>query len=192
MFILAIPFTISHMNAPSHVVDVDRMTPRPPVVLSFDEMMLSKVESAGYTKDHLEHLARVIFSETKRLDEAEAVGWFIRNRVDTGYRGESTYWGVIHDPSQFSAYNDADLRTMYGALTLKTAMDSTAQRFYPTWRGTIRVAADVLAAREVPYDSECRHFYTPSAMKNGKAPFWAAGKRADVKVGRFRFYCGVK
>ena len=50
-------------------------------------------------------LARCIYSETKRAPEQELVAWVIRNRVETGYRGQRSYEGAVLDPYQFSAFN---------------------------------------------------------------------------------------
>lgn len=55
------------------------------------------VEGVAVTEDEILWLARTIFSETKRPHEQELVAWVVRNRVETGYRGNATYEAAVLD-----------------------------------------------------------------------------------------------
>lgn len=139
---------------------------------------LAKFELAGISVDEefnyeseLLMLARAIYSESKRTSEQYIIAWIIRNRVETGYRGERSYRAVVLDPVQFSAFNDTRLRDEYLALNFET--DNSA------WQNTLGVARSVI---RVPYErnplpSTARHFYAPRSMRGKKAPSWAKGKK---------------
>ena len=137
-------------------------------------------------------LARCIYSETKRAEEQELVAWVVRNRVETGYRGQDTYEGVVLDPYQFSAFNPGNpKRRLY--TTLAPSLDS------PAFVQALEVAHAVyyapISAR--PFARDTRHFYSERSMVGGKAPNWSSGHvpvrptgfRVDPR--RFRFYSGV-
>ena len=137
-------------------------------------------------------LARCIYSETKRPEEQELVAWVIRNRVETGYRGQNTYDGAVLDPYQFSAFNPGSAkRRLY--TTLDTESDAAG------WQKALRVAHKVYysPASERPFPAETRHFYSERSMVGGKTPAWANGKtpvqpvrfKPDPK--RFRFYSSI-
>ena len=137
-------------------------------------------------------LARCIYSETKRPEEQELVAWVIRNRVETGYRGQNGYRDVVLDPFQFSAFNPG----------------STARRLYanlePTatsrgWRRALEIAHEVYHAPGIdrPFPVQTRHFYSERSMVGGATPDWARGKtpvrlsthRVDPR--RFKFYASI-
>ena len=137
-------------------------------------------------------LARCIYSETKRADEQELVAWVIRNRVETGYRGETTYQGTVLDPYQFSAFNPGNpKRRLYTSLA--PSADS------PAFVQALEVAHGVYYADESvrPFDHKTRHFYSERSMVGGKQPNWAEGETPIRLTGfridprRFRFYKGV-
>jgi len=137
-------------------------------------------------------LARCIYSETKRAEEQELVAWVIRNRVETGYRGQHTYEGVVLDPYQFSAFNPGNpKRRLY--TTLSPSPD------YPAFVQAVQVAHGVYYASETnrPFDLKTRHFYSERSMAGGRAPNWSEGKAPVRPTGyrvdprRFRFYKGV-
>ena len=73
-------------------VDTRKITPLP-------------VQKLGTIDRETLWLARCVYSETNRPEEMELVAWTIRNRVETRYRGQSTYRGTVLDPFQFSAFN---------------------------------------------------------------------------------------
>jgi len=136
-------------------------------------------------------LARAIYSETKLPHEQELVAWVIRNRVETTYRGQSTYRGVVLDPYQFSAFNPgAERRSFHARLGPEAPL--------PRWREALWVARYVRHAKEVyrPFSVETRHFYSERSMQGPLAPGWAdrAGVVAPdgswyvVDSRRFRFF----
>ena len=137
-------------------------------------------------------MARCIYSETKRAEEQELVAWVVRNRVETGYRGQHSYEDVVLDPYQFSAFNPGNpKRRLY--TTLAPSLDS------PAFVQALEVAHSVYYAQPTarPFSEKTRHFYSERSMVGGKAPNWSAGHapvrptgfRVDPK--RFRFYSGV-
>lgn len=148
--------------------------------------------SLADVSDDVLWLARCIYSETKRNDEQELVAWVIRNRVETGYRGETTYDGVVLDPYQFSAFNPGDpKRRLYTSLTPLSNS--------PAFHRALEVAHNVYHARpsERPFSKRTRHFYSERSMVGGRSPNWSEGHQpvqpAKFKIDprRFRFYSGV-
>ena len=137
-------------------------------------------------------LARGIYSETKQPHEQELVAWVLRNRVETGYRGERTYEGVVLDPYQFSAFNPgSSKRRLYTSL----ATDSESAG----WQRALEIAHTVYHSSPThrPFPQKTRHFYSERSMVGGRTPNWAEGERPVKPVGyrvdprRFRFYSGL-
>jgi hypothetical protein len=135
-------------------------------------------------------LARAIYSETKLPHEQELVAWVVRNRVETGYRGKSTYRSVVLDPYQFSAFNpNAEGRSFYMSLTPSTEL--------PGWQQALSIAHFVRRADSQyrPFSINTRHFFSQRSMPNEQFPYWV-GNRNHVSIGwdysvdvrRFRFY----
>ena len=137
-------------------------------------------------------LARCIYSETKRADEQELVAWVIRNRVETGYRGATTYEGTVLDPYQFSAFNPGNPKRR-----LYTSLSPTPDS--PAFVRALEVAHGVYYAHESarPFDAKTRHFYSERSMVGRSQPNWAEGETPVRLTGfridprRFRFYKGV-
>jgi hypothetical protein len=137
-------------------------------------------------------LARGIYSETKKAHEQELVAWVIRNRVETEYRGEDTYEGVVLDPYQFSAFNPGSPKRR-----LHTSLSPLSDS--PSFRQALEVAHKVYHARpsERPFSRKTRHFYSERSMVGRRAPNWSEGQRPVRPAGftvdprRFRFYAGV-
>ena len=135
-------------------------------------------------------LARCIYSETKRPHEQELVAWVVRNRVDTAYRGRTTYREVVLDPYQFSAFNpNGPKRSFYANLTPTDSI--------PGWRRALRIAYQVrhAEASQRPFSIRTRHFFSEQSMPDRQFPQWASYKqhvkpnwsyRVDQR--RFRFY----
>jgi hypothetical protein len=135
-------------------------------------------------------LARAIYSETKRPHEQELVAWVIRNRVETGYRGSTTYREAVLDPYQFSGFNPgSSKRSLLTSLEPDTPL--------PRWQQALWVARYVRHADPVyrPFSVETRHFYSERSMDGRRAPYWAEGSRFvspdaqqyTVDEERFRF-----
>jgi len=144
----------------------------------------------GPIKESTLWLARAIYSETKLPHEQELVAWVVRNRVETGYRGETTYKEVILDPYQFSAFNPgASRRSFYLSLTADVQL--------PAWQQALWIAHYVRNADPAyrPFPIETRHFYSERSMKGRQHPYWAnrqqfvqPGWNYQVDERRFRFY----
>lgn len=138
-------------------------------------------------------LARIIYSETKRLEEQELVAWVVRNRVDTAYRGKATYEAVALDPYQFSAFNPNNRkRHYYGQLDV--AMTD------PGWQEAMFLAYYVRHAPASlrPFPEKTRHFYSERSMVGRDQPDWVTdqdpvipSRSHAVDAQRFRFYAGV-
>ena len=136
-------------------------------------------------------LARCIFSETKRPEEQELIAWVVRNRVETGYRGQASYRGTVLDPLQFSAFNAGSPHRRYYSSLAPTARARG-------WQTALRIAHGVYYAPETarPFSVKTRHFYSERSMVGRSRPVWADGMRPvsldrDVDPHRFRFYAGV-
>lgn len=135
-------------------------------------------------------LARVIYSETKLPHEQELVAWVVRNRVETGYRGRTTYKDVILDPFQFSAFNpDASKRSFFSRLTPDVQI--------PTWQQALWIAQYVRHADPAyrPFSIQTRHFFSERSMRNRHHPYWVKRRHSvtpgwnyQVNERRFRFY----
>ena len=137
-------------------------------------------------------LARVIYSETKRPHEQELVAWTVRNRVETGYRGKTTYRSTVLDPWQYSAFNaNSPKRHHYTTLSAT----ATAKGFQTALQIAHRVYH--APAYERPFERTTRHFYSERSMVGGQAPNWAVGKKPvelaghDIDPRRFRFYAAI-
>ncbi|MEO0556575.1 MAG: cell wall hydrolase [Bacteroidota bacterium] len=146
----------------------------------------------AHVSDDVLWLARCIYSETKREYEQDLVAWVVRNRVETSYRGRSTYEGVVLDPYQFSAFNPgSSKRRLFTTLTPASNSASFQQ--------ALEVAHNVYYApsSERPFPKTTRHFYSEQSMVGRRAPRWAEGERPVTPVRhrvdpkRFRFYSGL-
>lgn len=135
-------------------------------------------------------LARVIYSETKRPEEMELVAWVVRNRVETRYRGKSSYEAAVLDPFQFSAFNAGDRkRAFYSRLTPQSSAGG--------FDNALRIAYSVRHADPGyrPFSLKTRHFYSEQSMIGIRHPDWAAGGRKvnpqrtfELDEQRFRFF----
>lgn len=166
----------------------DRMTER---VLPVDINPVPAFDASSVAEDVL-WLARCIYSETKRAEEQELVAWVIRNRVETEYRGQDTYRGVVLDPYQFSAFNPGSRKRR---LFMSLGAFSDAQG----WQTALRVAHEVYYAANSsrPFPAETRHFYSEQSMRGRLRPVWAEGETPVQAAGytidprRFRFYTDI-
>jgi spore germination cell wall hydrolase CwlJ-like protein len=140
-------------------------------------------------------LARLVYSETKLQHEQVLVAWAARNRVETGYRGD-TYREVALSPDQFSGLNPYDPHYKHNVTRTWSSEDRG-------WRSAVRAARAVIEAPEAmrPFSITTRHFYSPCATS---APRWAVGEKAvhivrlrgakssSLKEIRFAFYDGIR
>lgn len=138
-------------------------------------------------------LARCVFSETNKPHEQELVAWVVRNRVETQYRGRTSYRRVVLDPFQFSAFNpDALNRDFY--MSLDESNRSVE------WKRALNVARKVLLAdaSERPFPETTRHFYSERSLADSVVqPTWSIEQtpvslsKYRVDERRFRFFDGV-
>jgi len=146
--------------------------------------------ASGILNESTLWLARAIYSETKLPHEQELVAWVVRNRVETGYRGQTTYKEVILDPYQFSAFNPGTSnRSFYLSLTPEVQL--------PAWQQALWIAHYVRHADPAyrPFSIKTRHFYSERSMDGRRHPYWVKrqqyvkpGWDYQVKERRFRFY----
>lgn len=138
-------------------------------------------------------LARAIYSETKRPDEQMLVAWVVRNRVETRYRGKSTYQGVVLDPYQFSAFLPGNVKRPYYA-----GLTPSSQA--PGWQYALRIAHAVRSLDPIyrPFPAGTRHFFSERSMVHRNAPGWADNatpvrleRPYEVDARRFRFFADV-
>lgn len=138
-------------------------------------------------------LARAIFSETKRPEEQELIAWVVRNRVETRYRGKSTYKDVVLDPYQFSAF-------IPGTRTRDFYANLTPFSRSPGWKRAIAIAYFVRHMNDTfrPFSIKTRHFYSEQSMVGRTRPDWASDLREvtpnrefELDERRFRFYAGI-
>ncbi|MEM1269681.1 MAG: cell wall hydrolase [Bacteroidota bacterium] len=138
-------------------------------------------------------LARCIYSETKRPDEQRLVAWVVRNRVETAFRGRTTYQRVVLDPYQFSAFNPGEYSRRH-FMSLKPSYNER------TWQQALNIAEEVLLADPLarPFALNTRHFYSERSMPSHmRHPRWAKNRVPvnladfDIDERRFRFYSNI-
>ncbi len=140
-------------------------------------------------KEEILWLARVIFSETKDVEEMEQIAWVVRNRVENGRWG-SSYKEVVLSPSQFSGLDSWD--TQYH-ININLEYDTNNS----IWRKALTIAEEVYNADNDDriLSNSVQHFYSPHVVKT---PSWAENKKPVLitynNVGKqtFKFYAGVK
>lgn len=142
-------------------------------------------------EDEIIWLARCIYSESDRPDEQRFVAWVVRNRVETGFRGD-TYREVVLEDRQFSAFNEPTPRR---ARILRLTPDDR----HPPWQRALAIAREVHGAPASgrPFPITTRHFYSPISMTGRSVPHWAidveplATDRLAIDPHRFRFFDGI-
>lgn len=159
--------------------------------VSLGEIVVTGERAPALTKDDILWLARVIYSETKRPHEQELVAWVVRNRVETGYRGNDSYREAALDPYQFSAFNPGTRsRSFHTSLQWNSTQEGFAR--------AVAIAAKVAAADpdERPFSETTRHFFSRRSMAGGATPNWARNVKPvkldrEVEADRFQFFANV-
>jgi hypothetical protein len=133
-------------------------------------------------------MARALYSETKRPHEMWHVGWVIRNRYESRFRGE-TYKDVILHPKQFSAFNrGSPMRDYYLRLQPEDVGEA------PRWHAALATAKRVIDSPPIfrPFPKDTYHFYSRRSMSG--EPYWK--NRLDpvavssIDANRFNFLRG--
>lgn len=136
--------------------------------------------------------ARTIFSETKRVEEMRLVGWVIRNRVDTQYRGDGSYEAVVKSKHQFSGLSPHNKH--YEFISNLSYGDP-----YPAWQNALAIAREIYhaPASARPFPAHVRHFYSPISVN--RTPAWTTDGTVHTVIAdsaddpaRFAFYAGVR
>ena len=159
--------------------------------VSLGEIVVTGERAPAITKSDILWLARVIYSETKRPHEQELVAWVVRNRVETGYRGNDTYQEAALDPYQFSAFNPGTRsRSFHASLQWNSGEQGFAR--------AVAIAAQVATAHpdERPFAETTRHFYSRQSMVGGATPNWARHEQPvkldrEIEPDRFRFFANI-
>ncbi len=186
----AFPDTLATMDSVAVVEEVVRLTP-------IEEALRNPRRLAPLPLDQIDTetlwLARCIFSESKRPEEQELIAWVVRNRVETKYRGKTTYRDVVLDPYQFSAFQPGyPKRDFYMSLTPASQV--------PGWQRALWIAHYVRHAPDSlrPFSLHTRHFYSEQSMRTTLHPQWAEGREPvrprrsyEIDARRFRFFEGI-
>jgi spore germination cell wall hydrolase CwlJ-like protein len=165
------------------------------ILFSFWNIKMAEAKTLDDSKDDVREeilwLARVIYSETKKADEQVLVAWVVRNRVETGYLGDS-YKEVATYRNQFSGLNTFDGQYLHNITrSHKSSGDS--------WENALEIAEAVYSAPSFlrPFPKTVRHFYSPISAK--VEPKWATGSKPVLVVRdnsqknvRFAFYDEIK
>lgn len=142
-------------------------------------------------------LARAIFSESKRPDEQELVGWVVRNRVESEHRGCNSYRSCVLDPFQFSAFIES-----YPTSSYYIGLDlSPSSLRISGWKKTLALAYHIRHADDQlrPFPRTVLHFYSEQSLMDPEVlPEWARdltpitpARDFQLDEGRFRFYSGI-
>lgn len=153
-----------------------------------NEKVLDERKQALYEEDVL-WFARLIYSETKNPDEQIYIAWVARNRVDTGFRGNS-YKEVALSSGQFSGLNTFDHNYSHN-INLDYGDRVSG------WDTAVEIAKIVYDAPEEfrPFPKTVRHFYSPTVIAK---PSWAYGQAPVKEITndwggiRFAFYEGIE
>jgi hypothetical protein len=136
--------------------------------------------------------ARAIYSETKRIHEMRYVAWVVRNRYESGFRGE-TFKDVILHPKQFSAFNRGNpRRSYYLSLQPKDATENAR------WHKALQIAKGVIDSPFSwnPLPPNTYHFYSERSMEGRNHPSWrwrlTHVEVEHIEENRFRFFKGSR
>lgn len=140
------------------------------------------------SKEAANWVARILFSETKNMEDFEYMAWVVRNRMESP-NYPSTAADVALQPDQFSAFNEWSERRRLESMSFSETKITEFRRAY-------RTAQYVLSApswlNPLP---EVRHFYAPEAMRklyNERGPNWAANGTLVWETEQTRYYADVK
>lgn len=189
---------------PSGNVCVFGESPSPFVTPSYEETRAALLNPWGIRPVHSGNidegtlwLARAMFSESKRHDEQELVGWVVRNRVESEHRGCNSYKSCVLDPFQFSAFIESrPSANFYIGLDL-----SPISLSIPGWKKTLALAYYIRHADDElrPFPRTVLHFYSEQSLLDPEiSPEWVQdwtpitpARNFQLDEERFRFYSGI-
>jgi len=131
-----------------------------------------------FTAEDLVTTAKTVYGEARGEPEGGrvAVAWVIRNRAETGYRGDKPA-DVCMKPFQFSCWNANDPN-----LSKLKYLNTQSEGFRQCLLAVAMVFADL-----VPDPTNgSRHYHVAGLSVN-----WAEGKEPEVKIGNHLFYKGI-
>lgn len=149
-----------------------------------------QVVAEASSREEILWTARALYSETHRTEEMWYVGWVIRNRFESGFRGES-YKSVILHPKQFSAFNKGNPKRDY-----YLSLEPTDAFQNGTWHDALQVAKTVVDAPLVynPLPKDTFFFYSERSMEGRRHPVWRYNLTQvgvdGIENRRFRFLRG--
>jgi hypothetical protein len=160
---------------------------------NFTEAKQKKGDFDPETAREILWLARIVYSETKEVNEQVLVAWVARNRVETEYRGYNTYHGVATDKGQFSGLNPRDAQYLHN---ISRNYGSRGE----SWKDALEVAEAVYFSPNFlrPIPKTVKHFYSPKSVR--LAPNWSADSKPVLVIRdgskdrhiRFAFYDGIR
>ena len=127
----------------------------------------------GFFRDDADQiiLARAIFGEARNElvpDAARiAVGWVIRNRVEST-RWPNTYWEVITEPWQYSSFNENDPNRPFVENPLSTDEEVNQK----AWAHAYEIAGKIINNESQDPTQGANHYYDDS----GDIPDWAQSR----------------
>ena len=194
--ILTTIFSVALLNPVNASVEIPSQKPVATEVADETSEPVGAVDwlSADIAPKDLEELlwlSRILYSETKNVEEMRMVAWVVRNRVETKYRKASTYQETALSPSQFSGLNHHDEQYENNmALGFKDKKNQS-------WQNALAVAHEVYFAPsgDRPFGMSVRHFYSPISVSS--TPLWADEGELILSIDssagvRFAFYDGVR
>lgn len=129
-------------------------------------------------------LARLVYGEARDQNDRAKIGvaWSVRNRVEAN-RSDwgSTYYDVITDPEQYSAFkvDDSNYKLVKDPFYTNNPIDRAA------WRASYAIAEQVLLGTVDDPTSGSNHYYDDSAER---IPSWATSESFIIKIDRIIFH----
>ncbi|PJE63121.1 hypothetical protein COU88_01250 [Candidatus Roizmanbacteria bacterium CG10_big_fil_rev_8_21_14_0_10_39_6] len=140
------------------------------------------VEDPKWTEDFTDDtdqiiLARALFGEVRNTlvpDKARiAIGWVIKNRMKSKGRGYS-YYEIITEPSQFSAFNKTDPNRPFVENPLHTGNGADMK----AWKHAYDIAGKIIKATFQDPTQRANHYYDDSIS----TPDWAQDKKPTLHI----------
>lgn len=177
------------LNVPLGIHYIEFWADRTPtlheIVLNFGDFQPKRIptvndpEWTGNFADDIDQiiLARALFGEARNTlvpDEARiAIGWVIRNRVSSK-RWPDTYWEVVTEPLQFSAFNGGDPNRVY----VENPLSSGKEIDKVAWEHACQISEKLINSQVSDPTHGANHYYDDSIG----VPPWAEDKKPSFVV----------